>query len=74
MVIPNPLEDLQVVPEVPLEEDTKNKNASASQSSNEVDKKPLSSVTENGNERTPNGSVSVHCYSFTDKLYCIDSY
>lgn len=71
MVIPNPPEDLQVVPVVMLEEDNKNKNTNASQSSNEVDRKPLSSVTENGTERTTNGSVSVHCYSSIDTLDCI---
>lgn len=58
MTVPNPPEDLQVVPDVPLEEENKDKTPTTAQSSTEVDRKPFINIPDSNSERTPNASVS----------------
>lgn len=53
-MIPNPPEDLQVVPDIPLDGD---KEKPANIGSAEVDRKPFLTIPENG-EKTPNSNVS----------------
>lgn len=58
VIVPNPPEDLQVVPDVPLEEEKQVKSPTAVQSSTEVDRKPFLTIPESNGERTPNATVS----------------
>ncbi|KAH9643964.1 hypothetical protein HF086_004225 [Spodoptera exigua] len=68
VIVPNPPEDLQVVPDVPLEEDNKAKSPTGVQSSTEVDRKPFLTIPESNGERTPNASeeLGVFCVPLPD--------
>ncbi|KAL0819278.1 hypothetical protein ABMA28_008518 [Loxostege sticticalis] len=68
VVVPNPPEDLQVVPDIPLDEEPKEK-PTGNQSSNELDRKPFVNIPEN-NERTPsaNEELGVFCVPLPDFL------
>lgn len=57
MVIPNPPEDLQVVPDVALEEEKEKQKEKEKQGSCEIDRKPFLSVPDSG-ERTAGANVS----------------
>ncbi|CAH0596198.1 unnamed protein product [Chrysodeixis includens] len=66
VTVPNPPEDLQVVPDIPLDEENKEKPAASGtpkESSSEVDRKPFLHIPENNSERTPNAKeeVGVFC-------------
>lgn len=66
VVIPNPPEDLQVVPDIPLDGD---KEKPANIGSAEVDRKPFLTIPENG-EKTPNSNdeLGVFCVPLPDFL------
>ncbi|XP_045454607.1 serine/threonine-protein kinase 40-like [Melitaea cinxia] len=66
VVIPNPPEDLQVVPDIPLDGD---KEKPANSGSTEVDRKPFLTIPENG-EKTPNSNdeLGVFCVPLPDFL------
>ncbi|XP_059046872.1 serine/threonine-protein kinase 40-like [Achroia grisella] len=68
VIVPNPPEDLQVVPDVPLDEDTKEK-PEGTQSSTEVDRKPFITIPDNGGE-TPNANeeLGIFCVPLPDFL------
>ncbi|KAJ8711624.1 hypothetical protein PYW08_008578 [Mythimna loreyi] len=70
VTVPNPPEDLQVVPDVPLEEENKDKTPTTAQSSSEVDRKPFINIPDNNSERTPNASeeLGVFCVPLPDFL------
>lgn len=57
MVIPNPPEDLQVVPDIALEEEKEKHKEKEKQGSCEIERKPFLSTPDNG-ERTSSSSVS----------------
>ncbi|XP_028157865.1 serine/threonine-protein kinase 40-like [Ostrinia furnacalis] len=65
VVVPNPPEDLQVVPDIPLDEEPKDKK----EQSNELDKKPFVNIPES-NERTPSATedLGVFCVPLPDFL------
>ncbi|CAH2095146.1 unnamed protein product [Euphydryas editha] len=66
VVIPNPPEDLQVVPDIPLDGE---KEKTANSGSSEIDRKPFLTIPENG-ERTPNSNdeLGVFCVPLPDFL------
>ncbi|CAG4954964.1 unnamed protein product [Parnassius apollo] len=66
VIVPNPPEDLQVVPDVPLEEEKDEKPTNAQ--SNEVDRKPFITIPDSGGERTPNTNeeLGVFCVPLPD--------
>ncbi|XP_026497364.1 serine/threonine-protein kinase 40-like [Vanessa tameamea] len=66
VVIPNPPEDLQVVPDIPLDEE---KEKPANGGSSEIDRKPFLTIPESG-ERTPNSNdeLGVFCVPLPDFL------
>ncbi|KAF9813857.1 hypothetical protein SFRURICE_008012 [Spodoptera frugiperda] len=68
VIVPNPPEDLQVVPDVPLEEEKQVKSPTAVQSSTEVDRKPFLTIPESNGERTPNATeeLGVFCVPLPD--------
>ncbi|XP_052757961.1 serine/threonine-protein kinase 40-like [Galleria mellonella] len=68
VIVPNPPEDLQVVPDVPLDEEPKEKT-DGNQSSTEVDRKPFITIPENGGE-TPsaNEELGIFCVPLPDFL------
>ncbi|XP_026735372.1 serine/threonine-protein kinase 40-like [Trichoplusia ni] len=65
VTVPNPPEDLQVVPDIPLDEENKEKPAASGTpvQSPEVDRKPFLHIPESNSERTPNSAeeVGVFC-------------
>lgn len=67
IIIPNPPEDLQVVPDIPLDEDNKDKTNN-SPCSSDVDRKPF--ITQDSSERTPNATeeLGVFCVPLPDFL------
>ncbi|KAI5644800.1 protein kinase domain-containing protein [Phthorimaea operculella] len=69
VVIPNPLEELQVVPDVVLEEESKDK-PSTSKPASDCEKKPFMLAPEGGNERTPTSGdeLDVFCVPLPDFL------
>ncbi|XP_075985027.1 serine/threonine-protein kinase 40-like [Anticarsia gemmatalis] len=69
VTIPNPPEDLQVVPDIPLDEENKDKTNN-NQSSTEVERKPFMNIPENSSERTPNATeeLGVFCVPLPDFL------
>uniref|UniRef100_A0A2A4JKZ6 Serine/threonine-protein kinase 40 n=1 Tax=Heliothis virescens TaxID=7102 RepID=A0A2A4JKZ6_HELVI len=70
VTIPNPPEDLQVVPDVSLEEENKEKSPNTVQSSTEVDRKPFLNIPDTHIERPPNPSdeLGVFCVPLPDFL------
>lgn len=66
VTISNPPEDLQVVPDIPLDEETKEKSSQ----SIELEKKPFLTVPEKGGERTPTSGdeLGVYCVPLPDFL------
>ncbi|XP_068619700.1 serine/threonine-protein kinase 40-like [Battus philenor] len=66
VIVPNPPEDLQVVPDVPLDEDKEDKPSTAQ--SSEVDRKPFITIPDSGGERitNPNEELGVFCVPFPD--------
>ncbi|GBP34004.1 hypothetical protein EVAR_24918_1 [Eumeta japonica] len=68
IVVPNPPEELQVVPNVPLDEEP-NKDKTEKTGSTELDKKPFMTIPETNSERTgSNEEVGVFCVPLSDFL------
>ncbi|KAJ2954643.1 hypothetical protein O0L34_g2938 [Tuta absoluta] len=69
VIIPNPLEELQVVPDVILEEESKEK-PTTSKPSNDSEKKPFMLAPEGSSERTPTSGdeLDVFCVPLPDFL------
>ncbi|KAG7309058.1 hypothetical protein JYU34_004938 [Plutella xylostella] len=71
VIVPNPPEDLQVVPDIPLDEDSSKEKASAENvASPEVDRKIVMSIPESSGERTGNSNdeLGVFCVNLPDDV------
>ncbi|CAH2054810.1 unnamed protein product, partial [Iphiclides podalirius] len=70
VIVPNPPEDLQVVPDVPLDEekDKEEKEKAAAAHSSQVERKPFITIPESGGERAPNTNeeLGVFCVPLPD--------
>ncbi|XP_053615974.1 serine/threonine-protein kinase 40-like isoform X2 [Plodia interpunctella] len=67
VIVPNPPEELQVVPDIALEE---HKDKESPQCSSEVDRKPFLNIVESGGERTPNSNeeLGIFCVPLPEFL------
>ncbi|CAG9793594.1 unnamed protein product [Diatraea saccharalis] len=68
VIVPNPPEELQVVPDVPLDEEPKDKTPNGNQSSNELDRRPFLTIPECNETPVANEELGVLCVGLPELL------